>query len=154
MDFLLIEPGYMIIVPTPGTRPNLNTNRIVPILIWWPPSGVRIKYYYSNETWVFDQSDNNWINQKPLIQPPPRYDTSVSSIHGTDKVLLFGGYIFTAPDIHHYFNDTWIYDLSDNTWMEIKPLSRPAPSYYHMMAPIWGTDKILMFSGEDNIGII
>ena len=49
-----------------------------------------------------------WELKSPPSQPDGRRGHVISSIYGTDKVLLFGGYD------GNYFNDTWVYDLSDD----------------------------------------
>ncbi len=98
--------------------------------------------WYYNETWVFDYSDNAWTRKFPLNKPTGRIYHGMTHIDGTDKVLLFGGYLGAT-----YYTDTWIYDLSDNTWTSMNPISAPTSRLYHSMAPIVGTDKVLLFGG-------
>jgi hypothetical protein len=103
----------------------------------------------NNETWVYDLSDNKWenkslINPTPTNYPPTRFCQGLTSIWGTDQVILFGG-----RRLNVYYNDIWIYDVSANTWTEKKPTGvKPAPRANIEMTAISGTDKILMFSGN------
>lgn len=92
-----------------------------------------------------------WTNQEPMILPPTRWEHELAFINGTDKVLLFGG----RNTKDHTLGDTWIYDLSDNEWTEIFPEDSPSSRDRFGLAPIWGTNKILLFGGshfksEDN----
>ncbi|MGB2806020.1 MAG: kelch repeat-containing protein, partial [Candidatus Zixiibacteriota bacterium] len=45
-------------------------------------------------------------------------------------------------------DDTWVYDLSDKTWTQQDPSSRPPARMYHDMAYI-GDDQVLLFGGSD-----
>ena len=95
----------------------------------------------SNQTWLYDKSDNNWTLLTPATQPSPRFAHSMCYL-GDDKVLLFGGYDWSVA-----FGDTWIFDLSDNTWTLKNPVSSPSPRYHFGMAAI-GTDQVVAFSGD------
>jgi len=99
---------------------------------------------YYNETWVYDVSDNTWTNMSPDVDPGARNRFRLVSIFGTDKLILFGG---GKPDLT-YFGDTWIYDLSDNTWMNMDPVIRPAARVEYGMSFIYGTDKVVLFGGS------
>jgi hypothetical protein len=102
-------------------------------------------YPLNNETWVYDLSENNWIQLSPKDQPNKRHNHAMASINGTDKVLLFGGtYGFKN------FNDTWIFDLSDNAWTNMQPKTTPSAKGWQAMATIYGTDNILLFGGPKN----
>jgi hypothetical protein len=103
-------------------------------------------FSYSNETWVFDLSDNNWTNKTGQIKPNGRanYGT-MASIFGTDKVLISGG-----RNVKN-LNETWVYDLSENTWVNKGPINSPGPIVAHNLVSIYGTDKVLLFGGF-NIG--
>ena len=71
----------------------------------------------SNETWVYDLSDNTWIQKSPASQPSARYMHAMAYISG-DQVVLFGG--SSGSD------ETWVYDLSANTWTQKSPASKPS----------------------------
>lgn len=97
----------------------------------------------SDQTWVYDLSDNNWTLQNPATSPSGRYGHAMAYI-GDDKVLLFGGDDdFSSP----YKNDTWVYDLSENSWTLKNPTTSPSARLGHAMASLGG-DQILLFSGD------
>ncbi|WP_455392020.1 Kelch repeat-containing protein [[Eubacterium] cellulosolvens] len=95
-----------------------------------------------NDTWVYDLSDNSWTEKSPATGPGLRRDNDMAGVYGTDQVVFFGGYNGTSG-----FNDTWIYDLSANTWTERFPTNSPSRRYYHKMSSVYGTDKVLLFGG-------
>jgi hypothetical protein len=84
-----------------------------------------------------------WFDKTPINSPEKRLMHAMASISTTDKILLFGGN-------KHYgsFNDTWVFDISENRWYEKHPITSPGPKSYHVMAPIYGTDQVLLFGGE------
>jgi hypothetical protein len=96
-----------------------------------------------NDTWVYDLSENNWTQK--ASGPPARRTHTIATIWGTDKILLTGG--VSGPPLWNFYNDTWLYDYSDDKWTEINtiPYSYPQLFYGHSMAPIWGTDKVIIF---------
>jgi hypothetical protein len=99
---------------------------------------------YTNQTWIYDQSDDNWTQVFTAFTPSNRSRHAMATIYGTDQVLLFGG-----TDGNFEFDDTWIYDLGDNTWT-LKSLStRPSPRIEHGMCAIFGTNKVLLYGGND-----
>ena len=104
---------------------------------------------YKNETWVFDLSENNWINMDPPgNKPTGRAGHAMASISGDDKVVLFGGYDGGTS----YDDKTWVYDLSENAWTLKTPKNSPSSRTNHAMASIYGTDKVLLFAGYSDLG--
>jgi hypothetical protein len=98
---------------------------------------------YKRDTWLYDYSEDKWTQIFPSKRPAARSRHALVSIYGSDKVLLFGGTDGTWRLI-----DTWIYDLSDNTWVELKPTKKPGPRDFVSMASIYGTDKVVLFGGD------
>lgn len=99
---------------------------------------------FYNDTWVYDFNLNNWIEKTPLFSPDARYFHAMASIDGDDKVVLFGG----QDSMGGLLNDTWIYDLNLNTWTKKTTLISPSARAYHAMAPIYGTDQVILCGGE------
>jgi len=100
------------------------------------------------DTWAYNINNNTWENMDPSIKPPIRYSHAIASIWGTDKVLLFGG---KSPSDE--YNDTWVYNLSNNTWTNKNPLgNKPDVRYWHSMASVNGTDNVVIFGGWDSSG--
>jgi hypothetical protein len=56
-------------------------------------------------------ADDDWNLKNPATKPSPRFEHAMSYV-SPDHVLLFGG------SDGSYNNETWIYDLNDNTWTQ------------------------------------
>ena len=93
------------------------------------------------DTWVYDLSDESWSNTEPATGPPERRSHATAWIGG-DQVLLFGGRDGSSFDL----GDTWVYDLSDNTWTNMAPATGPSPRVGHAMAWLGG-DQVFLFGG-------
>jgi hypothetical protein len=63
---------------------------------------------------------------------------------GEDRVLLFGGYKNGGKE--QSYGDTWLFDLSENTWTELLPDPHPSPRNRHDMVYV-GDDQVLLFGG-------
>jgi len=83
----------------------------------------------------------HWEELKPATSPPARATHAMAGI-GDDKVLLFGGKNADSEP----FNDTWIYDLTENTWTQIFSEDKPEKREYVRMARI-GKYKVVLFGG-------
>jgi len=100
-----------------------------------------------NDTWIYDLSENNWTRK--AYGPEERYEHAMASIYGTDKVILFGGFR-RSPWV--YWNDTWLYDLSEDKWTRLNQTSFRTSMWGHSMATVWGTDKVVLFTGPEAPG--
>ena len=98
-----------------------------------------------NDTWIYDLSDNNWTRKYPKNIPNTNYGHTMASIYGTDKVLLFGGFSSTLGIL---LNETWIYDLNSNNWINVTKYPSPSPRSGQAMASIDNTNKVLLFGGD------
>ena len=60
---------------------------------------------------------------------------------GSDSVLMFGSNLA--------YNNTYLYDLSENTWTvrHVIVYTAPPSRTYFAMAPIYGTDCVVLFGG-------
>lgn len=97
-----------------------------------------------DETWIYDLSDNDWTLMDPSTSPSPR-SFAVMSYAGDDHVLLFGGYPNGYPGT--FGEDTWIYDLSENTWTLMEPSTIPVLGTSYGMAYLGG-DQVLLVVGS------
>ena len=86
---------------------------------------------------------DDWTQKSPAggVKPSVR-DSHAMAYIGDNKVLLFGGYDGSNK------GDTWVYNLSTNTWTDQNPQGdKPSARYYPAMAYIGG-DKVLSFGGR------
>jgi N-acetylneuraminic acid mutarotase len=96
------------------------------------------------ETWVYDLSDNNWTQKITTSKPSSFFYHAMAPI-GDDQVLLYGG----CGDLFDVIplSETWVYDLSDNTWTQKTPSSNPSGRAQHALASLGG-DEVLLFGGN------
>lgn len=99
---------------------------------------------YKADTWIYDLENNSWIKMNPPIKPRERCGHAMAPIHGTDMILLFGG-----EDPYWLSSETWIYDYSENIWIDVYQSDRPPRRRFHSMASIDGEKKVMLFGGED-----
>ena len=96
---------------------------------------------------VVPMGESQWINKTSGLtrSPSGRWAFDMASIFGTDKILLFGGW-----DGSKNLNDTWIYDLSENSWTEKTHSNKPSIRSHHGMAAVYNDDKVLLFGGTNS----
>ena len=97
---------------------------------------------YLGDTWIYDFASNTWINKSPTSAPAARISHDIVYLGG-DLVLLFGGR--TASSLQN--NDTWIYDLSQNQWIQKHPSTSPQARRIFSMAYM-GDNMALLFGGN------
>ncbi len=97
----------------------------------------------SDETWIYDLSADTWTDMSTSSRPVKRRTHAMAYIGG-DQVLMFGGdegsYVFR--------DDTWIYDLSANTWTEQSPALKPSIRWGSEAAYLGG-DQVVLFGGAN-----
>jgi len=103
--------------------------------------------FYSNDSWVYDASEDSWVLKSPPNYPDGRAKHAMTGFNDTDQVLLFGG-----ENNYGILNDTWLYDLSDNNWTQAT--NGPGIRRFHALASVFGTDKIVLFGGDFGFGYL
>ncbi len=99
---------------------------------------------YNDETWIYNFTDNSWINMNPATKPSARELHSMVYDTNNDQVILFGGYNYKTT----YYNDeTWIYNFTDNSWVNMNPTIKPSARGGHSMAYDSTNDKVILFGG-------
>lgn len=63
-----------------------------------------------------------------------------------DRVILFGGNSGGA-----LLNDTWAYDITNDTWTNVTPQKGPSPRAWPQMAYDNWSGRVILFSGEDDV---
>lgn len=103
-----------------------------------------------NNTWLYDKSLNQWQLMSPTVVGgtlDARTKLGMAYI-GDDKVVMFGG----SNGSGTYYNDTWVYDLSQNEWTEMSPTvvegTLSVRNYVEMT--YIGGDQVLLFGGRIN----
>jgi hypothetical protein len=122
-------------------KPNFQNEYRYEISSVWGTKKV-ILFCCNRETWEYNLSSNKWVKKTPMNKPSWREGFSMTSIWGTDKIILYGG-----RSGNTLYKDTWLYDLSNNNWTKIIPQNSPGKKSMHSLAPIWGTDKVILYDG-------
>jgi N-acetylneuraminic acid mutarotase len=106
----------------------------------------------SNDTWAYDPTANTWTELKPSgTLPPARSGHSMAYDPTRGRLILFGGNAGTAPLI----NDTWAYDLTANTWTELKPSGTLPPARSgHSMVYDPSSGRLIMFGGSGDAALL
>jgi len=99
---------------------------------------------YLDDCWVYCLGNNDWVQK--ANGPSCRNSQGMASIYSTDKIVLFGGY-----DGIIRYNDTWIYDLSEDKWTKININRSPDGRHLHGMASIYNDDKVIMYGGFNEV---
>jgi len=96
----------------------------------------------SNQTWLYDTVNYTWTRVMPASAPSPRFGHAMVYDDGMGRVVLFGGR--TRGGLS---NETWVYDLANNTWAQSAPLQAPTPRERHEMAYDGRSGRIVLFGG-------
>ena len=98
---------------------------------------------------VAASANNTWTNMtNPSGEmPSPRCDHSMVYDSAHDRVILFGGYNDTKR-----FDDTWVYNYTDNSWTNMTNPSgeMPSPRNSHSMVYDSAHDRVILFGGWDS----
>ena len=96
----------------------------------------------TTETWLYDPENVTWEKRTPADHPSRRRGHHMVYHSGLDLVVLFGGAWGGAR-----YNDTWLYDVSNDTWNDISPVHGPSRRAWHSMTYDSNTGKIILFGG-------
>ena len=71
---------------------------------------------FSQETWIFNVSSDQWSLMNPESSPPIRATHKSVYDSESEKIVMVGGTIsgYLSP-----YNDTWSYSYEDNTWIKL-----------------------------------
>ncbi|MEW5759209.1 MAG: kelch repeat-containing protein [Candidatus Thermoplasmatota archaeon] len=61
----------------------------------------------SDETWIYDLSDNEWTEKNPNTKPSVRWKHAIASMYAEGQVVFFGGF----DNNNYLYDDTWVYGL-------------------------------------------
>jgi hypothetical protein len=101
------------------------------------------------DTWIYDLRTNVWTEMTPSISPSPRWGPLLAYDARIDRTILFSGGGF-AGSAEAVYNDTWMYDLNNNTWTPITMAIAPPPVADGVLAYDSESDRVVMFGGESN----
>ena len=99
-----------------------------------------------------NQSISPWINKNLDNYWNFNRQRHAMAYIGDDRVLLFGGTMEESPydGIGGELDDSYVYDLSSNSWQQLSLSTKPSKRYDHSMAYI-GNNKVLLFGGSNAV---
>jgi hypothetical protein len=85
-------------------------------------------------TWLFDPKALTWKDLGPKEPVPANRKHAGESYDPKRGVVLFFGGRGWEGEKTIKFADTWVYELKENRWVELKPKSSPPPGYGMLLA--------------------
>jgi len=98
---------------------------------------------YVNDTWTYDVTTNTWTEVTPATSPPARNSHGMAYDSLRHRTILFGGGFGGG----NYFNDTWAYNSTANTWTNLNPSVAPSKRSGGVMMYDPATDLMIYVSG-------
>jgi predicted phosphodiesterase len=110
-------------------------------------TGYQIDYdKWMADTWTYDLNTNTWTNMSPASNPPPRAYASMAYDNKSDVIVMFGGWQGYWGNTYH---DTWIYNLTSNTWANVTTSIHPGGMLFGSMMYDYGNGRILLGGGTN-----
>lgn len=103
---------------------------------------------YFNDTWVYDVTADQWTQRFPAGAPPPRCRHTMSIDPSGGVIVLFGGEVYDGSlSTIVPKNDTWIYNISADTWTARSPADNPPARSRHATTHDAATREMVLFGG-------
>ena len=113
--------------------------------------GSHADQFPSNQTWIYDYTENTWTQVLPTNVPYMREYCKMVYDSESDVVIMFGGALHRdsnpLSDDSWYFNDTWSYDYNTNTWTNMTYTSYPLNYYFDAVAYDSESDRVIVYGG-------
>jgi len=117
---------------------NEKTNELIMF------GGGKDNNHFYSDTWIFNISNNKWINKTTITHPAARMASAMVYDKEDNATILFGGYTMVPPT---NFADTWVYYNNNNTWVNKSPSSHPSGRFSPGMAYDDTNATTILFGG-------
>lgn len=101
----------------------------------------------SRDTWAYDFNTNTWTKLS-AEGPANHLGSQMAYDTESDRVILFGGYQVSRNEL---YDDTRVYDLNADTWMNMKPEQFPPARNYECMTYDSIADRVILWGGDMSI---
>lgn len=102
------------------------------------------------DTWSWNGSIPTWVPLSPLSSPPARYQSPLEFDTATQQLILFGGHGASG-----FLADTWSFDETGPTWINLTTVPSPPPRQSASMAFFPQNDgQLILFGGLGNFGYL
>jgi hypothetical protein len=81
-----------------------------------------------NDTWLYDYAANTWTQIFPSNPPPARTRGAMAYDSRNEVMIMTCGndtFYGAGSNAGTWFHDTWVLDLTKNTWTDMKPALQP-----------------------------
>ena len=154
---------YILSVSTPTWKqifPSSSPSaRVGHGMVYNPNNGVTFLtggYYagtnsYYSDVWYYNSTINTWTPVSATgFTGYARATLGIALDVSTNKVVIFGGHNNQNPNNGGHLGDTWIYDVTSQTWSNPNPSPAPSPRGWSMMTYIPSINKIFLYGGYDS----
>ena len=144
------ENDWMLMAPEESPRPQYGhymiydslNRRVVMYGGHWSYAGTS-QHGYSDGVWTYDYPSDTWTKVDTATSLPKRYWHTITYDDARGTMVVFGG----SGENDAVLDDTWLYDLSTNTWKrldtDVKPPNRENSALVYNPAH----DKLILFGG-------
>ena len=129
-----------------STQPS---NRTSPGMVY-DPTKERVLFFgglshneYFNDTWELDLDTYEWNKIETEISPPILAEAEMVFDDFNQEIILFGGHVPTG-----YFDETWIFNITDDTWTKLNLSTHPSSRYGHRMVYSYSKEAVVLFGGH------
>ena len=108
-------------------------------------------YTFLNDVWAFDPATKAWTELSPMgatTGPSGRMNHTMHADPARDRVLVHAGGT-TDFDTFPCDNETWAFNLADNTWTQIGMTNPPPQRIFHAAAVDETNGFLVRFGGGD-----
>ena len=140
-----------VLLPSPRTARNIAyvDRRLILVggLISTTP------HMLDHTTWIYNLDTNLWARFQTAADPSG-YGFSPNFVYDSANkvVVLFGGRRGTHNGKETVTGETWEFNLAQNAWTQIFPITTPSPRAHHAMVYDSVNRKVIIFGGEANNG--
>ena len=100
----------------------------------------------SADTWVYDVQQNSWELKRPDPSPVQRGDAGFVYDESNKVFIMYGGLSDVNPE--RTLDETWVYDIDENTWTEMTPENSPPRMYGGDLVYDSLNQKVLLWGGN------
>jgi len=110
-----------------------------------------VQSFNGTETWAMNIATGNWTSKNPALTPIPREGYSMAFDPALGEMVLFGGGKNPGSGNCIYYNDTWSYNLSQNTWTNRTSAGSPPARAYCSMIYDSVNKVMVLFGGNTGL---
>ncbi len=107
-----------------------------------------------NQTWSLDPNTGAWTQLHPPLSPHARADAMLAYDSRAAALVLFGGWYETPDGSYHRLADTWVFFVTNATWVQRNPGVSPSPRSDAAVAYDDTEGVTLIFGGFDGVNYL